>query len=88
MSLGHTMSKRKISADIGGSLHAALTDLIVEARAVDWDFTSWCNASGYDATDPDARLFFECLLGQARGPHRLKLIGVCVQAQAMHYEAR
>jgi len=82
------MMKSKMWVDLARSLHATLADLIVEARAVDWDFTSWCNASGYDATDPDARLFFECLLGQARGPHRLKLIGVCVQAQAMHYEAR
>jgi hypothetical protein len=66
MSFGHTMSKHKISADIAGSLHATLTDLIVEARALNWDFTSWCNVSGYDATNPDARLFFECLLVYAR----------------------
>jgi hypothetical protein len=60
------MTKHKTWADLAGSLHATLADLIVEARAVDWDFTSWCNASGYDATDPDARLFFECLLAYAR----------------------
>ena len=60
------MSKHKTSAELAGSLHAILTDLIVEARARDWDFTSWCNASGYDATNPDARLFFECLLVYAR----------------------
>jgi hypothetical protein len=48
----------KTWADLARSLDATLTDLIVEARAVNWDFTNWCIASGYDATDPDARLFF------------------------------
>src|SRR5436190_6057382 len=33
---------------------------------VDWDFTTWCYASGHDANDPDARLMFECLLAYAR----------------------
>ena len=41
-------------------------DLIAGARAVDWDFTSWCNASGHDASDPDARRMFECLRAYAR----------------------
>ena len=60
------MTQPKAWADLARSLHATLTDLIAEARAVDWDFTNWCNVSGYDATDPDARLFFECLLVYAR----------------------
>ena len=25
------------------------------ARAAEWDFTNWCHASGYDASDQDAR---------------------------------
>ena len=43
-----------------------VTDLIAEARAVDWEFTNWCYATGYDASDPDARRMFECLLAFAR----------------------
>ena len=41
-------------------------DLIAGARAVDWNFTYWCYASGHDASDPDTRLMFECLLAYAR----------------------
>ena len=44
----------------------ALTELVAEARAVDWDFTNWCYTSGYDASDPDVRRMFECLLAYAR----------------------
>jgi len=44
----------------------AIADLVVEARAADWDFTNWCLASGYDASDPDARRVFESLLAYAR----------------------
>jgi hypothetical protein len=29
------------------------------ARALDWDFTAWCYASPYDASDPDARRMFD-----------------------------
>ena len=43
-----------------------LTDLITEARAVDWNFTYWWYASGNDASDPDARNMFECLLAYAK----------------------
>ena len=43
-----------------------VTDLIAEARAVDWNFTYWCYASGHDAGDPNARNMFECLLDYAR----------------------
>jgi hypothetical protein len=43
-----------------------LTDLIAEARAVDWNFAYWCYTSGRDAGDPDARRMFECLLAYAR----------------------
>jgi hypothetical protein len=50
-----------------------IADLIAEARAVDWDFTSWCYVSGYDAGDPDARRMFECLLAYARREGRAGL---------------
>jgi hypothetical protein len=43
-----------------------IADLVTEARAVDWDFSTWCYASGYDANDPAARRMFECLLAYAR----------------------
>ena len=43
-----------------------LTELVAEARALDWDFTNWCCASGYDASNPEARRVFECLLAYAR----------------------
>jgi len=43
-----------------------LTELVAEARAVEWDFTNWCYTSGYDASDPHARHMFECLLAYAR----------------------
>ena len=76
------MTKPKTGADLA-SLDAdwpprpsiTLTDLIAEARAVDWDFTNWCYASGHDASDPDARRMFECLLAYARrrGPRWLAL---------------
>ena len=42
-----------------------ITDLVTEARAVDWNFDTWCYASGYDASDPAARRMFECLLAYA-----------------------
>jgi hypothetical protein len=37
-----------------------ITDLVVEAGALDWDFTHWCYASEHDASDPAARDMFEC----------------------------
>jgi len=43
-------------------------ELVACARAVDWDFTTWCYASGHDAADKDARLMFECLLAYASRP--------------------
>jgi hypothetical protein len=48
-------------------------DLIVEARTVNWDFNDWCDAGGYDASDPDARRMFECLLAYARREGRAGL---------------
>jgi hypothetical protein len=42
-----------------------LMDLVVGARAVNWHFTTWCYASGYEASDPDARHMFERLLAYA-----------------------
>jgi hypothetical protein len=50
-----------------------LMDLIVEARTVNWDFNDWCDAGGYDASDPDARRMFECLLAYARREGRAGL---------------
>ena len=75
------MTKRKTRADLESSLdedwppHQPITiaDLVAEARAADWDFSSWCHASGYDASDPDARLIFECLLAYARREGRAGL---------------
>jgi hypothetical protein len=40
--------------------------IVAGARTVNWDFTTWCYVSGYDASDPDARRMFECLLAYAR----------------------
>jgi len=60
------VTQPKAWADLARSLDATLTDLVDGARALDWDFTSWCYASGYDPSDPNVRLFFECLLAYAR----------------------
>ena len=67
-----TMSKtwvddtRSLDAEWPPRQPTTLTDLVDEARALDWDFTYWCYASGYDAGDPDARRTFERLLAYAR----------------------
>ena len=50
-----------------------IAELVTEARAAEWDFTNWCYASGYDASDQDARLMFECLLAYAMGEGRAGL---------------
>jgi hypothetical protein len=60
------MTQPKAWADLARSLDASLTELVAGARALDWDFSSWRCASGYDASDPDVHLFFECLLAYAR----------------------
>jgi hypothetical protein len=74
------MTKPKTWEDLERSLDAdwparpvTLMDLVAEARAVSWDFSDWCNASGHDASDPDARLMFECLLAYARREGRAGL---------------
>jgi hypothetical protein len=58
--------------------HVQFSRPTVISRAVPacyWHFTSWY-ASGYDASDPDDRRMFNCLLAhQARGPHRFELTG-------------
>jgi hypothetical protein len=67
------MAKPKTWEDLARSLDAdwpprqsvTLMDPVAEARAVSWDFSDWCYASGHDASDPDARLMFECLLAYA-----------------------
>jgi hypothetical protein len=50
-----------------------LTELVAEARAIDWDFATWCYVSGHDASDPEARRTFECLLTYARREGRADL---------------
>jgi len=66
------MTKFKRWVDLEASLDAdwpsrqVAADLVSEARAVHWDFTNWCDASGYDTSDPTARRMFECLLAYAR----------------------
>ena len=50
-----------------------LLDLVAEARAVEWDFATWCYVGGYDTRDPDARTMFECLLAYARREGRAGL---------------
>jgi hypothetical protein len=75
------MTKPKTRVDLALSLDAdwpphqpvTLAELVAEARALDWDFTTWCYASGYDANDPDARHTFECLLAYARREGRAGL---------------
>jgi hypothetical protein len=57
---------RWLEADWPASPPTAITELVGEARAADWDFANWCYASGYDASDPDARRMFDCLLAYAR----------------------
>jgi hypothetical protein len=73
--LGDTMTKPKMWEDPAHSLDAdwpphqsPIMDLVACARAVDWDFTTWCHASGHDATDAHAHLMFECLLAYASRP--------------------
>ena len=75
------MTKPKTGTDLVHSLDAdwpphqpvTLMDLIAEARAVEWDFTTWCYASGHDANDPDARYRFEALLAYAKAEGRTGL---------------
>ena len=67
------MTKPKTRAHLARSLELdwpshepiTLTELIAGARTVDWDFTSWCYASGYDTSNSHARGMFECLLAYA-----------------------
>ena len=72
------MTKLKTCLDLASSLdedwpEVTVRDLVAEARAADWDFTNWCHASGYDASDPDTRRVFECLLDYARHKGRAGL---------------
>jgi hypothetical protein len=75
------MTKPKAWADLARSLDAdwpprqpvTLAELVAEARAIDWDFTNWCYVSGYDASDPNARRMFECMLAYARREGRAGL---------------
>ena len=75
------MTKRKTRPELARSLTRTgrpgqpmtLAELIAEARAVDWDFAQWCYASGHDASDPDARNMFECLLAYASSEGRAGL---------------
>jgi hypothetical protein len=63
--LGDPMTNSKTWVDWPPRQPITIMDLIAEARAVEWDFTNWCYASGHDASDPDARRMFECLLAYA-----------------------
>ena len=67
------MTKTTTWADWPPHQSVTIMGLIASARAVDWDFTTWCYASGHDAIDPDARLMFECLLAYARREGRAGL---------------
>jgi hypothetical protein len=75
------MTKPKTWSDLERSLDAdwpprhpiTLMDLVAEARAVDWDFSTWCYVSGHDANEPDVRNMFECLLAYARREGRTGL---------------
>jgi hypothetical protein len=75
------MTKPKTWVNLEPSLDAdwpprqptTIRDLVAEARAADWDFTNWCYASGYDASDPGSRHVFECLLDYARREGRAGL---------------
>jgi hypothetical protein len=75
------MTKSKTRVDLPRSLDedwpprqpVTLTELVAEARAIDWDFTNWCYVSGNDASDPDARRMFECLLAYAMSEGRAGL---------------
>jgi hypothetical protein len=64
---------RSLDADWPPHQPITLMELVAGVRAVEWDFASWCYASGYDASDPDARSMFECLLAYARGEGRTGL---------------
>ena len=67
MTKAKTWADLERSLDVDGPPHQPITlrDLVAGARAVDWDITTWCYASGHDASDPDARHMFECLLAYA-----------------------
>ena len=64
------MTKPKTRVDLAHTLDAdwptrhpiTLTDLVAEARALDWDFTNWRCASGHDASDPEAACLNACWL--------------------------
>ena len=43
------MTKTTTWADWPPHQSATIMDLIAGARAVDWDFTTWCYASGHDS---------------------------------------
>jgi hypothetical protein len=64
-----------LSPDADWPLHqpVMLKELVAEARAIDWDFATWCCASGHDASDPEARRMFERLLAYARREGRAGL---------------
>ena len=64
---------RSLDADWPPCQPMTIAELVAEARAVEWDFTNWCHASGYDPSDQDARPMFECLLAYAMGEGRAGL---------------
>ena len=44
---------RSLDADWPPRQPMTIADLVAEARTVEWNFTGWCDASGYEASDPD-----------------------------------
>ena len=44
-----------------------LVDLVAEARAIDWDFATWCCPRGQDASDPEAACLNARIPGRAEG---------------------
>jgi len=64
---------RSLDAEWPPRQATTLTELVAEARALDWDFNYWCYASGYEAGDPHARSMFERLLAYARREGRAGL---------------
>jgi hypothetical protein len=58
------MTKPKTWLDWPPDQPVTLIDLVAEARAMGLYY--WCCVSGYDASDPEARRMFECLLAYAR----------------------
>ena len=49
---------RSLDADWPPRQPMTIADLVAEARTVEWNFTDWCNAMGYEAA---TRIPVKCL---------------------------